>query len=286
MLVLQICNGERNVTKWRRKLELFFSVRKRLLQTLNDKNVPANQIIRTSAHKNVNSINRYSHSISWQAKQISNIRWICSAVPVWPPQTAPVASNSMVHVVGSPEASLWAATITGTSVLTLAIRNPSQWDSPKCSSWGNLMKHRHYWNPLSPDHLNEFMLSLAVKVTDITVKFSTVNTHCAQNYISIFVYASWTFTHNMASWPVPLNWKLLRHDSVYYFETNLFFIYNLMWNNYKIVSKFEIKLLFYRLFHAVELKTLVRISTIFKRLLIWWYATIEAPNRVIYETLE
>ena len=145
MLVLQICNGERNVTKWRRKLELLFSVRKRLLQTLNDKNVPANQIIRTSAHKNVNSINRYSHSISWQAKQISNIRWICSAVPVWPSTAgcAPVASNSMGHVVGSPEASLWTATITGTSVWAFTIRNPSQWNSPKCSTWGKLMKHRH-----------------------------------------------------------------------------------------------------------------------------------------------
>jgi len=38
-----------------------FSARKRLMQKFNDENIPANQIIHISGHKNINRINSYSH---------------------------------------------------------------------------------------------------------------------------------------------------------------------------------------------------------------------------------
>ena len=44
-----------------------------------------------------------------------------------------------------------------------------------------------------PHHSNEFVLSLTMEVTDVTVKFSSVDTHCVPNFISIFVYTSWHF---------------------------------------------------------------------------------------------
>ena len=83
-MVCKVAMGKKTLSNndRRRKLELFFSVRKRLMQTLNDKNVPANQMIQTSGHKNVNSINSYSHIISWQAQTLiqksikkNNISW-------------------------------------------------------------------------------------------------------------------------------------------------------------------------------------------------------------------
>lgn len=50
-----------------------FSARKRMMQKLNDEDIPANQIVQISGHKNINSINNYSKINTHQAKRISNI---------------------------------------------------------------------------------------------------------------------------------------------------------------------------------------------------------------------
>ena len=52
---------------------LFFSVRKHLVQKLTDEGLPPNQIIQISGHKNVNSLNNYSHLKAEQTKNISSI---------------------------------------------------------------------------------------------------------------------------------------------------------------------------------------------------------------------
>ena len=49
------------------------SARKFLIQKLNDNNVPPNRIMQISGHKNVNSINNYSHINQTQHKDISRI---------------------------------------------------------------------------------------------------------------------------------------------------------------------------------------------------------------------
>ena len=49
------------------------SARKHLVQKLNDFNVPANQIMQISGHKNIHSINNYSHINEDQHRQISEI---------------------------------------------------------------------------------------------------------------------------------------------------------------------------------------------------------------------
>ncbi|MES9905045.1 MAG: DUF3504 domain-containing protein, partial [Sedimenticola sp.] len=49
------------------------SARKYLVQKLNDNNVPANQIMQITGHRNIGSINNYSHINHTQHKQISNI---------------------------------------------------------------------------------------------------------------------------------------------------------------------------------------------------------------------
>lgn len=71
-----------------------FSMRKQLLQKLNDSGVPAHQIVQISGHKNVNSINNYSKLNAEQSKQISNI--LSNLDPVSSTSTAlkPVSTNS------------------------------------------------------------------------------------------------------------------------------------------------------------------------------------------------
>ena len=49
------------------------SARKHLVQKLIDFNVPANQIMQISGHKNIHSINNYSHINEDQHRQISEI---------------------------------------------------------------------------------------------------------------------------------------------------------------------------------------------------------------------
>ena len=49
------------------------SARKYLIQKLNDSNIPANQIMQISGHKNIQSINNYSHINQQQHKEISKI---------------------------------------------------------------------------------------------------------------------------------------------------------------------------------------------------------------------
>ena len=49
------------------------SARKHLVQKLNDNNVPANQIMQITGHKNINSVNNYSSLSDGQMQQISNI---------------------------------------------------------------------------------------------------------------------------------------------------------------------------------------------------------------------
>lgn len=52
---------------------IIFSVRKRMVQKLNDEGVPANQIVQISGHKNINSINNYSKLNNQQSMAISDI---------------------------------------------------------------------------------------------------------------------------------------------------------------------------------------------------------------------
>ena len=49
------------------------SASKYLTQKLNDNNIPPNQIMQISGHKNIASINNYSHINSYQHRQISQI---------------------------------------------------------------------------------------------------------------------------------------------------------------------------------------------------------------------
>ena len=49
------------------------STRKRMIQTLNDKDIPPTHIMQFSGHKNVRSINNYSHVSQEQQKSMSRI---------------------------------------------------------------------------------------------------------------------------------------------------------------------------------------------------------------------
>ena len=49
------------------------SARKRMIQTLNDKDIPPSHIMQLSGHKNVQSINNYSHVSQEQQKSMSRI---------------------------------------------------------------------------------------------------------------------------------------------------------------------------------------------------------------------
>lgn len=49
------------------------SARKTMLQKLNDNNIPPNQIMQISGHKNIQSINNYSSLNSRQLQEISTI---------------------------------------------------------------------------------------------------------------------------------------------------------------------------------------------------------------------
>lgn len=49
------------------------SARKHLVQKLSDNNVPPTQIMQITGHKNIQSVNNYSHLNETQHKQISNI---------------------------------------------------------------------------------------------------------------------------------------------------------------------------------------------------------------------
>ena len=49
------------------------SSRKRMIQTLNDKNIPPSHIMQLSGHKNAQSINNYSHISQEQQKSMSRI---------------------------------------------------------------------------------------------------------------------------------------------------------------------------------------------------------------------
>jgi hypothetical protein len=53
------------------KIPFIYSVRKGMVQTLNDAGVAANHIIQISGHKNVNSVNNYSTLNESQQKGIS-----------------------------------------------------------------------------------------------------------------------------------------------------------------------------------------------------------------------
>jgi len=44
-----------------------------MIQTLNDKNIPPSHIMQLSGHKNVQSINNYSHVSQEQQKSMSRI---------------------------------------------------------------------------------------------------------------------------------------------------------------------------------------------------------------------
>ena len=61
------------------------SVRKHLIQKLTDEGLPPNQIVQISGHKNINSLNNYSHLKAEQTKNISSILSNCSAPVINPP---------------------------------------------------------------------------------------------------------------------------------------------------------------------------------------------------------
>jgi len=89
------------------------SARKHLVQKLNDFNVPANQIMQISGHKNIHSINNYSHINEVQHRHISEILHSdapSSTVQETQPRvglqsqsflhSSKTASNSSLHVSG------------------------------------------------------------------------------------------------------------------------------------------------------------------------------------------
>ena len=63
-----------------------FSVRKHLIQKLTDEGLPPNQIVQISGHKNVNSLNNYSHLKAEQTKKISSILSNCPVPSVKTPE--------------------------------------------------------------------------------------------------------------------------------------------------------------------------------------------------------
>ena len=56
-----------------------YNVRKHLIQKRTDEGLPPNQIVQISGHKNINSLNNYSHLKAEQTKNISSILSNCSA---------------------------------------------------------------------------------------------------------------------------------------------------------------------------------------------------------------
>ena len=53
------------------------SARKRLVQTLNDNDIPPTHIMQVSDHKNVQTINNYSHvSVQQQKNYVKNIKLV------------------------------------------------------------------------------------------------------------------------------------------------------------------------------------------------------------------
>ena len=70
------------------------SARKFLIQKLNDHNIPPNQIMQISGHKNIGSINNYSHINQNQHKQISNILYSDKASSTGRENVVPVPTHS------------------------------------------------------------------------------------------------------------------------------------------------------------------------------------------------
>ncbi|XP_053403185.1 uncharacterized protein LOC128558290 [Mercenaria mercenaria] len=58
-----------------------YSVRKHLIQKLNDKGIPSHHIMQISGHKNVNSLNNYSKLNPGQSKDISDILANTTGIP-------------------------------------------------------------------------------------------------------------------------------------------------------------------------------------------------------------
>ena len=74
-------------------------MRKHLVQKLTDERLPPNQIIQISGHKNVNSLNNYSHL---KAEQTKNISSILSNRPPVKNQTVSATISSCAAVNESP----------------------------------------------------------------------------------------------------------------------------------------------------------------------------------------
>ncbi|KAL3855020.1 hypothetical protein ACJMK2_014251 [Sinanodonta woodiana] len=76
-----------------------YSVRKHLIQKLNDEGIPANHIVQISGHKNINSLNNYSNLNPAQSRNISNILSNVPALHVIQPvirETAPPVAPATV----------------------------------------------------------------------------------------------------------------------------------------------------------------------------------------------
>ena len=98
------------------------SARKYLVQKLNDCQVPANQIMQISGHKNIASVNNYSHINENQHKQISNVLYnppseSTSIVPasshVVSTSSANMNTESNIHVTGGSFQNIFGAPIHG-----------------------------------------------------------------------------------------------------------------------------------------------------------------------------
>lgn len=75
------------------------SARKYLVQKLNDNNVPANHIMQISGHKNIHSINNYSHINENQHRQISSVLYSNPSTVESGSNTVQPQNSTSTHVV-------------------------------------------------------------------------------------------------------------------------------------------------------------------------------------------
>jgi hypothetical protein len=109
------------------------SARKYLVQKLNDSNVPANQIMQISGHKNIQSINNYSHINQQQHKDISKILHGTenASLPVQVPKirSRSETDSTCVNVSGGIH-TLFAGPIQGGTFHVNITQQVAKWDSP------------------------------------------------------------------------------------------------------------------------------------------------------------
>ena len=76
------------------------SARKRLVQKLTDEDIPPNQIIQITGHRNINSLNNYSALNNQQSRNISNIlSGPNRSTPTVPMHSSPKSTSSITAAV-------------------------------------------------------------------------------------------------------------------------------------------------------------------------------------------